>query len=129
MLKKRDFNQRIQSFLEQIPNHFGQYTKNFFISMFIGALYHFEYTKNKEAIERIHGRIRIFYYYDRSSSVYSLLHIVFIVDNKFCYLRSIAFSKASKLVNPSKELRSEIDRSHLLKELRFSQNTAAENLL
>jgi hypothetical protein len=124
---KRDFNQRMQSFLERIPNHFGQYTKNFFIGMFIGALYHFEYIENKKALESRYGHIRSFYYYDESSSSsHSLLHIVFIVDNKFSYLRSVVFSKDSKLSNPSDNVRSQLDRSELLKDLSFSQKTAAK---
>ncbi len=119
---KRDFNQRMQSFLERIPNHFGQYTKNFFIGMFIGALYHFEYTEKKEVIEGNYGRVRSFYHYDRNDCV---LHMVFVVGEESSYLRSLVFSKEGKLSEPDDTIWTRIHRSDLVKNFSFSQKSAA----
>ncbi len=120
---KRDFNQRMQSFLERIPNHFGQYTKNFFIGMFIGALYHFEYTEKKEVIEGNYGRVRSFYHYDRNDCV---LHMVFVVGEESSYLRSLVFSKEGKLSEPDDTIWTRIHRSDLVKNFSFSQKSAAK---
>lgn len=120
----RDFNQRIKTFLNRIPNNFGQYTENFFTGLFMGSLYSFEYTENKKTLEKTKkSTIRSFYQYDQSDPDISILHIVFVM-NESTYLRSVVFSKDGKLLNPG-NVKSKIEGSDLIKDLSFSQKSAA----